>query len=87
MLPVKLHHIMLMIGNFLAWSDSGMNGQDTDVSKSVAQLATLFKSTLYIYLHQLYELYVYVYFCITCSPGTDPGGAHLKLEKIRFFGV
>jgi hypothetical protein len=49
---------MLMIGNFLAWSDSGMNGQDTAVNKSVAQLATLFKSTLYIYLHQLYELYV-----------------------------
>jgi hypothetical protein len=30
-----------MIGNFLAWSDLGMNGQDTDVNKSVAQLATL----------------------------------------------
>ena len=51
-----------------------MNGQDTAVNKSVAQLATLFKSTLYIYLHQLYELYVYVYCCITCSPGADPGG-------------
>jgi hypothetical protein len=64
-----------------------MNGQDTDVNKSVAQLATLFKSTLYIYLYQLYELYVYVYCCITCSQGADPGGAHLKLEKIRFFDV
>jgi hypothetical protein len=32
---------MLMIGNCLAWSDSGMNGQDTDVNKSQAQLATL----------------------------------------------
>ena len=62
-----------------------MNGQDTDVSKSVAQLATLFKSTLYIYLHQLYELYVYVYFCITCSPGTDPGGGAPKIGKNKIF--
>ena len=38
---MKVHHIMLMIGNVLTWSDSGMNGQDTDVSNSVAQLATL----------------------------------------------
>jgi hypothetical protein len=30
-----------MIGNVLAWSDLGMNEQDTDVNKSVAQLATL----------------------------------------------
>ena len=50
-----------------------MIGQDTDVNKSVAQLATLivnmfmvFKSTLYIYLHQIYELHVYIFCDITC---------------------
>ena len=39
---------------FVAWSDSWMNGQDTDVNKLVAQFVTLIclslvKSTLYIY--------------------------------------
>jgi hypothetical protein len=48
LLPVKLHHIVLMIGNFLAWSDSGMSEQDTDVNKSVAQLATLIKDEVLI---------------------------------------
>ena len=57
-----------------------MNGHYTDANKSVAQLTTLivnifivfFKSTLYMYLHQIYELYVYI-FCIlifTFSPFT-----------------
>ena len=40
-----------------------MNGHDTDVNKSVAQFATLiclslFKNILYIYLPQIYELYL-----------------------------